>query len=263
MAWRLARSLGTLRDEVDRMAPRRSRASDGTLGDAAHAARPSRHNPNNAGVVCALDVTHDPGGGMDVHTLAIQLATQARLQRTNPDLEYIVSNRRIASRTNNWAWRSYVGDPHTNHAHFAVGRGPDGEPRPPYDDTDPWNVAGASTPPAPIEEDEMWVIEGEVPAGTPNAPGVLVIALPPGRKSARADFWLSAPHNEGAQLWGSQEYEGGSEGIGLWANGNTWELWLPGHQRSNTAAMIGVNTSAINVQNRGPKGPVHVTVSGT
>lgn len=134
--WRLARSLGVLRDECNAYAPHRKKTADGTIGNAAHAARASRHNPNNAGVVCALDITHDPAGGMDTYAVARRLVLHP-----HPDLCYIISNRQISSRPD-WKWLSYSGtSPHTGHMHVAVGVGPDSEPRPPYDDTMPWGVS--------------------------------------------------------------------------------------------------------------------------
>lgn len=141
---RRARSLDVLLAEVNSYAPKRSKASDGWLGDPAHASRASRHNPNNAGVVCAQDITHDPAGGCDIHAIARQIVQQG----PPVDCEYIISNRQVAKRTNGWAWVAYTGsNGHTQHAHFAVGRGPESEPTQPYDDTDPWGVAP--------EEDDM------------------------------------------------------------------------------------------------------------
>jgi hypothetical protein len=148
--WRLAASLEQLRAEINTIAPNRSKASDGTIGDVAHASRASRHNPNAAGVVCALDVTDDPQGGCPIHVIAEQIRT-----RPHPNLAYIISNGRVAGRSSGWAWRPYKGsNKHTRHVHFAVGNGPDGTPAEPYDDRTPWGVAvppaGASTPvPAP------------------------------------------------------------------------------------------------------------------
>lgn len=133
MTWRLAKSLQVLRAEVDRLAPARRKAYDGTIGDAAHAARPSAHNPNDAGVVCALDLTHDPDGGLDCESLFEHL-------RTHPhkDLRYIIHNRKRAARPV-WAVGKYAGDnPHKTHIHITVGTGSDSEPLPPYDDLDPW-----------------------------------------------------------------------------------------------------------------------------
>jgi peptidoglycan hydrolase-like protein with peptidoglycan-binding domain len=100
--------------------------------------------------VCALDVDHDPGGGMDVHAVADQLVNLAQAGGTNPDFEYVISNGRIATRETGWAWRRYTGsNSHTIHAHFAVGRGPDSEPRPPYDDRTSWGIATVIPQPAP------------------------------------------------------------------------------------------------------------------
>ena len=134
MVARLATSLAILRGEFDTLAPQRSRASDGWIGDPAHAARISRHNPNQFGVVTALDITHDPPGGCDVHNVAGWL-----LSHPHPELAYIISDGRIG--TPGGGWRSYGGsNPHTRHAHFGVGVGPDSDPLPPYDSTTPWGL---------------------------------------------------------------------------------------------------------------------------
>ena len=141
--WRLARSLQVLRNECNAKAPNRNKSSDGTIGNASHAARPSRHNPNNNRVVCAMDITHDPAHGMDTYAMFDYLRTHP-----HPDLEYVISNRRIASRTKGWTVRPYGGaSPHSRHIHIAVGRGPESEPREPYDDTNAWGISESSTPP--------------------------------------------------------------------------------------------------------------------
>ena len=143
MAWRLANSLVKLRDQVNAAYPNRNKASDGTIGDAAHRASASDHNPNSAGVVCAMDITNSPQTGFDVHALADRL----RVNR-HPDLKYIISNRRIAGAWTGWAWAPYNGsNPHSSHAHFSVGRGNDGQSTPPYDDTTAWAIGGSTTPP--------------------------------------------------------------------------------------------------------------------
>ncbi|MFG1844920.1 peptidoglycan-binding protein [Micromonospora carbonacea] len=135
--WRLARSLEVLRAEVDAAAPGRSRASDGTIGDQAHAARASDHNPNAAGVVCGMDLTHDPAHGADMHRIAEHIRT-----RRHPALKYVIWSKRIASASSGWAWRPYAGsNPHDKHAHISVGTGPDGKSTGPYDDTSPWGLA--------------------------------------------------------------------------------------------------------------------------
>ena len=146
MSWRLAKSLSVLLAEANAAAPDRSKTHDGTIGDAAHASRASRHNPNSQGVVCALDITHDPAHGMDVHALARRLALHP-----HPDLAYIVSNREIATKASGFRWRKYYGaSAHEKHAHFAVGVGPDSNPQPPYDTLVAWGVREEE------EEDDMF-----------------------------------------------------------------------------------------------------------
>jgi hypothetical protein len=112
----------------------------------------------------------------------------------------------------------------------------------------------------PVEVPEMWVLNGEAPAGEK-----LTVALPYGFKTARVDLWLDCDHDDGSALWAAQAYEGGAEAVGLWGGGHQWELWLPGRQRSSTSAEIdpAAHVSAIVLENRGPRGPVLVTVSGT
>lgn len=130
MAWRPAKSLIVLRDQINAMAPNRKKTSDGILGDAAHRARKSEHNPDANGVVRALDITHDPAHGVD----AGQIADQLRRSR-DPRILYVISNRRIASPPG-WAWRSYGGtNPHTMHFHTSVVAS-----AAKYDDTRPWTI---------------------------------------------------------------------------------------------------------------------------
>lgn len=136
MAWRVAASLLTLRDQLNAAYPSRSKVSDGFIGDTTHAASASDHNPNPAGVVCAFDITHSPGTGLDAHKLADNL-----LANRHPNLKYLISNGRIAGAWTYWRWLAYGGnDPHDTHIHVSVGSGPDGKSQPPYDDTTKWNI---------------------------------------------------------------------------------------------------------------------------
>ena len=123
--WRVARSLLRLREQVNRRAPRRNKASDGTIGDARHCEHTSDHNPwvrdGSVGVVTALDLTHDPRGGCDANTIAeaIRASRHARVK-------YVIWNRRIANSaaigaTPAWAWRPCADqNPHTAHVHISV-----------------------------------------------------------------------------------------------------------------------------------------------
>lgn len=140
MAWRLAKSLVVLRDEVDAVAPGRSTASDGTIGDDAHQGTASDHNPNGADVVCAIDFTHDPGNGADMHQFAEHIK-----RRNGPAVKYVIWNRRIWSKAkNDQGWRAYGGsNPHTRHMHVSAGVGSDGQSTGPYDDTTSWGIEEA------------------------------------------------------------------------------------------------------------------------
>lgn len=133
MSWRLAKSLLTLRDQINAKWPGRSKASDGTVGDLAHASRKSDHNPLN-GVVHALDITHDPANGVDAGALA-----EAIRASHDPRIKYIISNARIASERDDWAWRPYSGaNAHRHHVHFSVKAGALA------DDISPWMLDAAA-----------------------------------------------------------------------------------------------------------------------
>lgn len=91
--WRLAPALIDLVAEVDTLAPDRSTASDGSIGDLAHQGRVSDHNPDD-GVVHAVDITDDPTKGADVSRLWAQLVA-----RRDPRVKYLIHDGQI--------WRSY------------------------------------------------------------------------------------------------------------------------------------------------------------
>lgn len=138
MTWRLAQSLETLRAEVNAAAPNRMTVADGSIGDEAHSSRLSDHNPNDAGVVRAVDITHDPSGGCDAGELAEHIR-QLGLDG-HPALgsgAYVIWNWRIASATEDgqpWDWEPYTGsNGHTHHVHVSVATAAAG-----YDSTAPW-----------------------------------------------------------------------------------------------------------------------------
>jgi hypothetical protein len=147
-AWTLAASLVTLRREVDAAHPGRSKASDGTLGDAAHAARESDHNPDAAGVVRAWDCTswYDPVRALNV---ADDLAEHLRAGR-DPRVKYVIRRSRIfSSEIQPWVWRPYSGtNPHDAHVHISV------QPHPSGDDGSPWSY-GVDVPLTQQEKTEI------------------------------------------------------------------------------------------------------------
>lgn len=143
--WRVARSLDVLLDEVNATAPLRSKVSDGSIGDAAHATRDSDHNPfiidgDGIGVVRARDFTHDPINGLDCDLLAVRLVDLAKAG--HPALgpgAYFIWEGRIASATEDgepWDWEPYYGsNEHRAHLHVSVALAAGG-----YDSTRPWGV---------------------------------------------------------------------------------------------------------------------------
>ncbi len=138
--WRVGQALLGLRTQINQKAPNRNKASDGTIGDAAHASRNSDHNPwvveRGTGVVTAMDITNDPANGCDANQLAETL-------RGNKDarVKYIIWNRRIVrsfvkNGTAAWTWLPYTGsNPHNKHVHISV------KPeKASYDSTAPWQI---------------------------------------------------------------------------------------------------------------------------
>jgi uncharacterized protein YgiM (DUF1202 family) len=161
MSWRLAKSLETLRAQVNARWPKRSKSSDGTIGDAAHSARRSDHNPNAAGVVCALDITHDPTHGPNARKLA-----EALVASRDPRIKYLISNAQMclsypANGYPSWTWRPYSGNAHRQHMHISV------QPeRARYDSTLAWNLD--ALPGAPVHDLQPTAQRGVVTATALN-----------------------------------------------------------------------------------------------
>lgn len=134
---RQAYALDVFLAEINAHAPNRSKASDGGLGDPAHAARVSDHNPNKAGVWRARDVTNDVPGGMVCGELATLLVRKLGSHPALMSGAYIIWNGRIISYDRRGeGWRPYSGDnPHTRHLHLSVSTAAAG-----YDSRQPWNL---------------------------------------------------------------------------------------------------------------------------
>lgn len=113
MTYYLAPPLVILRAELDAEHPNRDRRSDGWIGDTAHGARPSDHNPDptSGGIVRALDVDVD---GIDLARL-VYVATHDPSDR----VANVITNGRLWVRGVGWA--PYSGsNKHTQHAHISV-----------------------------------------------------------------------------------------------------------------------------------------------
>lgn len=132
---RSVESLKVLLAQVNKLAPNRSKAADGWIGDVKHMARHSDHNPEPDGTVDARDITNDPSGGCDARQLC-----QAILDSKDPRLSYVISNGQIASGRKGpkpWTWRKYSGgNGHYHHGHISVLD--EGQ-----DDKTPWKIEAA------------------------------------------------------------------------------------------------------------------------
>lgn len=116
--WQLAPALVDLIDEVDEAWPKRKKAFDGSIGDQAHAARSSEHNPDRdpdpmpRGFVSALDITKDSAAQME----ALRKALIA-----DPRVWYVIHDGTIWSRTYGFKPRKYTGsNPHREHLHVSL-----------------------------------------------------------------------------------------------------------------------------------------------
>lgn len=126
-----------LRYEFNRLNPHRDKSSDGWIGDAAHQATTSDHNPDGLGRVLAVDVDRTgpwPAGVTfdDCVDLIIGRCRSGREDR----LEYVIWDRQIWSRSYGWVTRPYTGSsPHTEHGHFSARHDHHGQ-----SDTRGWNL---------------------------------------------------------------------------------------------------------------------------
>lgn len=122
------KSLDVLLRQIDEMAPGRSKSSDGSIGDAAHAQTNSAHNPQDTSdssdgndpdnQVDARDFTHDPAHGADMHEI-----TEALRRSRDRRLHLVIFDGRQFSRYVKdgipaFTWRPYSGlNMHRRHAH--------------------------------------------------------------------------------------------------------------------------------------------------
>lgn len=135
---RAAYSLKTLLGQINARFPYRDKASDGGIGDTAHSARVSDHNPDANGVYHAYDFDHDPdSNGLDCYVLKAQL-----IASRDPRIKYIIFMRRIwYASSRNEVYYDGV-NAHDHHLHLSVQ--PDGL----GDQAQKWNLPlfGLPTP---------------------------------------------------------------------------------------------------------------------
>jgi hypothetical protein len=147
--WYAAPALLTLRDETNTAYPDRDKASDGIIGDAAHQATTSDHDPDwrsiPPGCVRAIDL--DSNGPLGVTTPLVKDVLAATIG--DPRVWYVIWDGKIYSRTYGWAARVYVGaSPHKEHVHVSL-QGANGiSEQAAHDlafDTSPWDLGGPVT----------------------------------------------------------------------------------------------------------------------
>lgn len=151
----LAPSLVSLRNEINAVHPRRDKGSDGWIGDAAHSARKSDHNPDYAagGIVRALDVDKD---GIDINRL---LAVAIR----DPRVEYVIWNGGIYTRQNGFRRANYTGaNKHKAHMHISIRHTAAGAA------AGGWGYSGGAPAPAPAPSPSA---PGRAPDGSPWGSG--------------------------------------------------------------------------------------------
>lgn len=112
----LAPSLATLRATINEQFPKRDKRSDGWIGDKAHRARKSEHNPDSKGCVHAIDVDIDDGdAGRDMVRELLKATIGHKA------VWYVIYNGIIYSRTHNFTARRYTGsNAHKTHAHISI-----------------------------------------------------------------------------------------------------------------------------------------------
>lgn len=151
MAWYLAPSLAVLRAEVNARWPGRDHTSDGSIGDAAHQASTSDHNPNSREAVDAWDMDKD-GVGVDEVIAAFE---------RHPSAHYWIWQRQIASSDDGWRRRPYSGsNPHTMHVHFSIKQSAGAE-----QDRRPWGLLEADMALTSEDVTKIWA------AGFGSGPG--------------------------------------------------------------------------------------------
>ncbi len=123
MGWYLNKFLTTWRAAVSEEYPKRSRRSDGTLGDARHAASVSEHNPDRDGSVDAWDMDVNLLGSKDSDGNAAEdeaiEALKAEFQKQK-GAQLWIHNGQIANKDlGHWRRRPYHGrNAHQHHVHW-------------------------------------------------------------------------------------------------------------------------------------------------
>lgn len=192
----LVPSLVVLRATFNDLYPYRDRRSDGWIGDLAHQARHSDHNPDGLGNVHAIDIDTDLGDGGRLGDY-VDFIVNRCASGAEKRLTYVIYDRQIASATHEWVWRNYTAtkDPHIGHAHFSASHEPKRE-----NDKSSWHLEDV---PMPLTtEDKRWILE-TIKAATKDTVAELLrtqLAFPydsaPGSKRTIGDLLRYIPSRD-------------------------------------------------------------------
>ena len=125
MNYHLSNYASTLRTWVNVHYPHRDKTSDGWIGDLAHSHRVSDHNPDDKGVVRAIDIDADLVPGAKDRSEAARLAETLRLDAKagRRPITYIIHAGKICSPKQRWVWRPYTGvNAHMHHIHISFAK---------------------------------------------------------------------------------------------------------------------------------------------
>lgn len=241
MSWRTAKCLDVLLHQVDAAYPGRDKSSDGTLGDAAHQATKSEHNPDANGIVRARDITNDPAHGLNARTLA-----EALIASRDNRILYVISNAQICSSVvSPWVWRPYSGvNAHRQHMHLSVVESPAL-----YDDERPWNIDLA---PAPPKEGHVLIKIGDHGPAVEELQGRLGVAVDgdfgPQTDAAvrafQASHGLNVDGEVGPKTWAALLASPQTQPANVQTSKGSWYSqydgkyhWHDGEDKANSAAL--------------------------
>ena len=108
-----------LREQIDDLYIERSRKADGWIGDTRHSTRKSDHNPDENGIVRAIDITSDLGTHPE-EAYALVEKIRKCAKKGDKRISYIIYQGKIMSPILGWKRRKYRGvNPHKSHFHIS------------------------------------------------------------------------------------------------------------------------------------------------